>query len=119
MTAYSQFNKQNLRSLRDEMNAVLAKYGMEANLQFEVGNMRFSETEVEVKVKAKIAGAKTLGDTLLQNRAASLGLKMSNARGERLIGYKPQNHKYPFIYETREGKRFKCDEMIAKARFAA
>jgi len=56
---FASFDKNNLNALRSEMQAVLEKYGVSANLEIEVGNMRFSSAEVEIKLKAKVKGAKT------------------------------------------------------------
>lgn len=120
MTKFSSFDKNNLNALRAEMNAVLQKYGVSANLELEVGNMRFSSSEVEIKVKAKVKGAKTLTDSILESRVAALGLKMKNKNGDVLMEYKTRNWKMPFVYKCgASGKLFKCDERSVKMRFAA
>lgn len=119
MTKFNKFDKKNLQALRDEMNAVLQKYGADANLDFEVGNMRFSDAEVEIKVKAKVSGAKTQSDAILETRAKALGIKIENKNGDRLIEYRSRNWKMPFIYESANGRRFKCDEATAKIKFSA
>lgn len=119
MTKFNKFDKKNLQALRDEMNAVLQKYGADANLEFEVGNMKFSDAEGEIKVKAKVSGAKTQTDAILETQAAALGLKIENKKGERLIEYRARNWKMPFIFEGTDGRRFKCDEKTAKMKFSA
>jgi uncharacterized protein YejL (UPF0352 family) len=120
MTTFSKFDKTNLKALRDEMNAVLAKYGVTANLDISVGNMSFSEAEVNIKVNAKIKGAKTFEDTILESRVNSLGLTMKNKFGDVLVAYNSRSYKYPFVYVCgKSGKRFKCDSTTAKLRFAA
>ena len=117
---FASFDKTNLNALRSEMQAVLEKYGASANLEIEVGNMRFSSAEVEIKLKAKVKGAKTFADTILQSRAASLGIKMKNKQGDVLVDYKTRNWKMPFVYQCGStGKLFKCDERTVKMRFAA
>ena len=106
-----------LKALRTEMQAVLDKFG--ANLEFEVGNMRFSDAEVDIKVKAKVKGAKTQTDSHLELMAKMLGItKLTNQRGDRLVEFKSRSPKYPFVFE-RAGKRYKCSEEQAKMLFAA
>lgn len=113
---YSNFTKANLNTLRKELNEVLSKYGVDANLEFDVGNMRFSEHDVEIKVKAKVTGAKTMEDKLLEQQVVGLGLKMVGVNGQKLVGYNSNNWKYPFIYEH-HGKRYKCGRDMARLMF--
>ena len=120
MTKFASFDKKNIAALRAEMNTVLQKYGAYANLEIEVGNMRFSSAEVEIKVTAKVKGAKTFTDTILESRASALGLKMKNKNGDVLVDYKTRNWKMPFVYlSAKDGKRYKCDERMVKMLFAA
>ena len=115
---YSTFDKKTLGQLRKELNAVLEKFGADSNIELSVGNMKFSSTEVEIKVSAKIAGAKTSGDAILEARVESMGLRMTNARGDTLMDYKPRNWKMPFIYRNgQDGKSYKCDATQAKRLF--
>lgn len=115
---YQNFDKANLRNLRNEMDAVLAKYGVSANLAFEVGNMKFSDAEVEIKVKATVKGAKTRTDTMLEMYAKMSGItNLTNAKGDRLIEFRTRSPKYPFVYEGADGRRYKCSETQAKMLF--
>lgn len=117
---FSKFDRQNLNALRAEMQAVLEKYGVSANLNIEVGKMMFSEVEVEVKIKATIKGAKTRGDSMLETMAKINGLKIKNAAGDELVQYNTRAIKMPFVFKcAKTGKMFKCDERMAKIRFAA
>jgi hypothetical protein len=120
MTKFSKFDRANLKALRDEMDEILKKYGVDANLDISVGNMKFSENEVEIKVTAKVKGAKTFTNVILETRAAALGLKLKNKFGDELVDYNTRAHKMPFVYRKAEdGKLYKCDERMAKMRFAA
>jgi hypothetical protein len=120
MTKFANFDRKNLTALRNEMSALLSKYGIDSNLEFEVGNMKFSANEVEIKVKAKVKGAKTLTNVILESRAATLGLKLKNKFGDELVDYNTRAPKMPFVYiNAADGKRYKCDERLAKMRFAA
>lgn len=117
MTKFSAFDRKNLQALRVEMEAVLAKYGVDSNLEISVGNMKFSQNEVEIKVSAKIKGAKTFKDTMLESRVKALGLVMEK-NGCKLVRYDSKKYKMPFIYE-KGGKLFKTSEDHAKFLFAA
>lgn len=120
MTKFAKFDRKNLTALRAEMQALLNKYGVDSNLEIEVGNMKFSEAEVEIKVKAKVTGAKTLTNVILESRVAALGMKMTNKFGDQLVDYNTRAHKMPFVYiNAADGKRYKCTEQMAKMRFAA
>ena len=117
MTKFSNFDRKNLKNLRSELEAVLAKYGADANLDFEIGNMRFDATVTEIKVKATVKGAETAEDRFLLSQIKAHGL-VQEKNGARLIRYDTKKHKYPFIYES-AGKRYKTDLLGAKMRFAA
>lgn len=116
MRNITSFDRPTLNTLRAEMQAVLDKFG--ANLEFDVGNMRFTDNEVEIKVKAKIKGKKTMSDRQLELAAHSAGIKnLVNKTGDKLVGYSPRAHRYPFIYE-RNGRKYKCSEFHARTLFA-
>jgi hypothetical protein len=117
MTKFTAFDRKNLAALRTEMDAVLAKYGIDANLEFSVGQMKFSSTDVEIKVSAKVKGAKTFDDVVLESRVKALGLVMEK-NGSKLVRYDSKKFKYPFIYE-KGGKMYKMSEDLAKVLFAA
>ena len=120
MTKFNKFDKANLNALRAEMQAVLEKYGVSSNLDIQVGNMRFSQSEVDIKVKAKVKGAKTLSNTVLESRIKSLGLVMKNKFGDELVDYNTRAYKMPFVYKCAKTKKlYKCDQRTVETRFAA
>jgi hypothetical protein len=117
---FSKFDRVTLKALRSEMQAVLDKYGVDSNLEIEVGNMRFSEAEVEIKVKAKVGGAKTRGDELLEMMAELKGLKTKNSAGDELVKYNSRAYKMPFVYKCgKTGKMYKCGEAHLCCAFVA
>jgi hypothetical protein len=119
MNKIAKFDRDSLKMLRLEMQALLTKYGADMNIEFNIGNMKFSESEVEIKVSAKIAGAKTFTNVILESRVAALGLKMTNSLGDQLVDYNTKAYKMPYVYlNARDGKRYKCDERSVKIRFA-
>ena len=117
MTKFAQFDRKNLNNLRAEMEVVFQKYGVDSNLEFSIGGMRFSDAEVTVKVSAKVKGARTLTDAILQSRVDALGLVMEK-NGSKLVRYDTKKHKFPFIYE-KNGKLYKTSVEHAKLLFAA
>ena len=120
MTKFAKFEKSNLKALRAELQEVLEKYGMGSNLNVEVGNMRFSTSEVDIKVKATIKGAKTFANSILEGRVKTLGLSFKNKNGDELVDYNTRAYKMPFVYKCgRTNKMFKCDEAAAVMRFSA
>jgi hypothetical protein len=114
---FKNFDKKNLNSLHDELQVVLAKYGISSNLQFEVGRMSFTDSTVKITVEAKITGATTVADAHLSWLVKTLGLVMEK-NGARLVRYDRSKWKMPFIYEM-GGKMYKCDENRAKQMFCA
>lgn len=117
---FSKFDRANLKALRAEMQAVLEKYGVASNLEITVGNMKFSEAEVDIKVKAKVKGAKTRSNQMLETMAQIQGLKLKNSTGDELVDYNTRARKMPFVFKcAKTGKMFKTDERGAKQRFAA
>lgn len=113
------FDKATLRALRSEMEAVLNKYGAKANLDIEVGNMSFSDTEVDIKVKAKVKGATTKADEVLEMAMKAHGLtKMVSAQGDRLVSFKPRSPKFPYIYQAKDGKQYKTTREYAVRMFS-
>lgn len=107
-----------LKVLRDEMQKALDTAGIK-NFEFEIGNMRYTDVEVTIKVQAKIKGVKGRADVALERAMKQHGLQETNSRGDKLVTFNSAARKYPFVYATRQGKRYKTDLFGAKARFTA
>ena len=105
-----------LRVLRTEMQAALNKAGL-TGFTAEVGNMRYGDTEVTIKVVATVSGVQPKKAAGLEEQVALLGLKLVSSDGKKLTGYTPSRWKFPFSYETVRGARYKCSEEQAKAIF--
>ena len=117
-TQFAQFDKTTLKALRAEMQEVLNKYAVSANLDVSVGNMSYSDAEVTIKVGAKIKGAVTMTDRILEGEVTRYGLKMKNSAGDTITGYNTRAGKYPFQYTCGStGKRYKCSTVQAKLKF--
>lgn len=104
------FNKVTCQKLRSDLNALLAKYGAENNLTFDLGNMRFNSDEVKItSFVARVVGAKKATEKALDHQFAIHGLKNTNDRGDTMLEYNNRRYQYPFIYMCkRDGKRYKC-----------
>ena len=119
MTKFVQFDKATLKSLRAEMQEVMNKYAVKANLEIEVGNMSFSSAEVSIKLNAKVKDAVTLTDRNFNFQALSIGItNFKNAKGDQLVKYNSRSYKYPFVYSKADGKMYKCDAAQARRLFA-
>lgn len=105
-----------LKVLRTQLQDAL-DYMDSDNFELQVGNMRFTDTEVTIKLEGKLKGAKSEGDRLLEMMMKQHGLKETSARGDTLFEYAPRRHKYPFGYRTKRGAHYKCTLEQAKARF--
>ena len=114
----AKFDKTTLQNIRRELNEVLQKYAEANGMEMCVGNIKFSDGDFEAKVSAKIKGAKSTTDKILESVMKSRGLKEIGAGGRKLVGYNSRSYKYPFVYEQ-AGKRFKCTTEAAVSYFKA
>jgi hypothetical protein len=112
----TEFNKVNLRAVREDLNAILTKYATENNLEIDIGNIRFNAGSFSAKVEAKVKGVKTKEDSMLEFMMATKGLAKTSKCGKTLVAYNARGKAYPFIYEE-AGKRFKCTELTARMYF--
>lgn len=112
----AKFDRSTLQNIRRDLNAVLEKYASANGMEMSLGTIKFSDGEFETKLNAKIVGAKTMKDTLLESVMAARGLQEMGTAGRRLVGYNPRSYKYPFVYEQ-GGKRFKCSAESAEMYF--
>lgn len=111
------FDKATLMNIRKELNAVLAKYGDEAGLEFDVGSIKFSDESFDAKLTCKIKGGQSLQDKMLLQIMQRLNLQERGLDGRVLKSYNSRQYRYPFIYEL-GGKSFKCSEDAAKRYFS-
>jgi len=114
---YSQFDKAACTKLRKDLQRVLDAAGL--GLQFHVGNMRFTPGEVEIKVGAKIPGAKDRRQDALDDMARLYNLDTAkSAMGMTLHGYDSKKTKYPWIVmDSRDGRLKKLSDQQAQFYF--
>ena len=115
-----EFTRSNLREMQQEMTDVLNNYGFK-NVNFAVEGASFRASEATIKIKANIAGVKTMKETALELYAKRDGIDPDKRgpKGERLIEYHTRKPKYPYIYVTVRGTRYKCSRIQARMKFAA
>ena len=102
------FNKSNLKVLREEINKALKKAGMK-DVEFSVGNCRFDATEATFKLGVKVKGGKTRADLELEH-AVKLNKWAMSKGGYTIVGYRPSNWKYPYLFTGPQGGRYKGDK---------
>lgn len=114
------FTRSNCRSMGEEIAEVLNKYGFK-NVEFGAGGSRFNQNECTFKIKAKIVGTLTRGETRLETMATRHGITDINKlgpKGERLTEFVDRRPRYPFGYVTRRGTQYKCTISQAIRKFA-
>jgi len=122
------FTRTNLDDLRGDLNAVLEKYGKQAGIEFNIGNISYNDHKADIKIEAMLPDdneefvteegraynvyAKMDGITIPLNaivRSSSLGRV-------KMVGYKRRNRKYPYIVEqVSTGTRYKLDSKSINA----
>lgn len=124
------FDRQNLKQLRADMDAALAAVSAKHGVSISMGNMRFSSDRVTVKVEANTTVQTAMSDntvlaptvvpSILKTAMTRHGVKnLTGRKGETLTGYNPNRPKYPFSYQTIRGTRYKQTVEQARAMFGA
>lgn len=112
----NEFNKVNLKNVREDISAILSKYAKDNGIEISIGNISFNAGSFTTKMEAKVIGAKTKEDSVLEFMIATNGLTKTSKCGKTLVGYNTRGKAYPYIYED-GGKRFKCTELTARMYF--
>ena len=117
MAKYPQFDVEKCKSLRHQLRSAFNNMQTWENtgfdeLDFTMGSMTYSENQVTLKLTIRVAKApnKMMEDLLefmrMQKICPGNEYNMVSESGNyELIGYKPKNRKYPFIYLDRSSKR--------------
>ena len=128
-------NKQTVRELRDQLQAVLDKNApmqssMLADLDIQIGNASFVDTEVTFKLSVKVKGSKPKEERDLEDYLSMFGTRWdkdrivnysahNNNMDLKLVGYKRTNRKYPFILQdVKTLKRYKFPTDWVNANFS-
>lgn len=114
------FTRSTVRQLEKEMLEVLNRHGF-TNVSFAGKGARFDSAECTFKINARVEGATTRAESELEMMAKLEGIDVNKRgpKGEKLIEYHSRKPKYPWIYETVRGARYKCTTAQARAKFGA
>ena len=124
-------NKQTVRELRDQLQVILDKHApmqssMLADLDIQIGNASFVDTEVTFKLSVKVKGSKPKEERDLEVYMSMMGCNIDKNRivkykdmDLKLVGYKRANRKYPFILQdVKTLKRYKFPTDWVNANFS-
>ena len=123
-----QFTKSNLDDLRKDLDTLLSKYSKEAGIHFNIGSIRFSEREANLKLTASLpstggmftSAEEEAFDMFSRIDSISVGLhEVGSSRtlgNVKMVGYKSRNRKYPYIVEqVSTGSRYKLSTSSARS----
>jgi len=119
----TQFTRQQLNTLRKQMQNSLSLFADKTDMQIEVGNCSYRGGEATFKVKVLMEGAKTREQEDLEFYAELHKLDTSLVRklmGEdmELIGYKARARKKPWVLlRQRDGAEFVADTNLVERHF--
>jgi len=114
-----EFDRPTLKLLRNEIDEALAKVGQKYGVTFQGGNIRYTAESFKMQISAATKGVNGESEPAevkdFKNSCFIYGMTPNDlgrqflVSGEsyKLIGYKPKNHKYPFVGQRADGKRFK------------
>ena len=114
----TQFTRQQLNTLRKQMQNSLSMFADKTDMKIEVGNCSYRGGEATFKVKVLMEGAKTREQEDLEYYAELYKLdltKIAKLMGEdmSLIGYKARARKKPFVLQRlRDGAEFVADKNL-------
>jgi len=111
----AEFTRQQLNTLRKQMQNALNMFADKTDIQIEVGNCSYRGGEATFKVKVLMEGAKTREQEDLEYYAELHKLdltKIAKLMGEdmSLVGYKSRARKKPWVLQRlRDGAEFVAD----------
>ena len=114
----TQFSKQQLSTLRKQMQNALNMFANKTDITMEVGNCSYRGGEATFKVKVLMEGAKTREQEDLEYYAELYKLdlnKTAKLMGEdmQLSGYKSRASKKPYVLKRlRDGAEFVADQNL-------
>lgn len=119
----TQFTRQQLNTLRKQMQNSLNLFADKTDMKIEVGNCSYRGGEATFKVKVLMEGAKTREQEDLEYYAELHKLdltKIAKLMGEdmSLVGYKSRARKKPFVLQRlRDGAAFVADTNLVERHF--
>ena len=119
----TQFTRQQLNTLRKQMQNALNMFADKTDMTIDVGNCSYRGGEATFKVKVLMEGAKTREQEDLEFYAELHKLdltKIAKLMGEdmSLVGYKARARKKPFVLQRlRDGAEFVADKNLIEKFF--
>ena len=119
-----EFTRQNLKSLRKEIEAALNEVGQKNGIALSMGNIRFSGSEFRAKLEAAVGNPVSKEQKqkeALKEYGSMFGLSekdygktfVSNGDTFKLVGLLPNRRKYPIVGQSlRTGKEFIFTERV-------
>lgn len=123
-----EFNNQNLKTIRQEIDNALATVAKKNGIALSIGRITYDGTSFRTKLEAAVVGANTSGVSLqevqmknaLRDYGSMFGVSekdygktfISNGSRYTLIGLKPSRPKYPVIGMSERGARYKFPEGV-------
>lgn len=123
----ARFTRGHCATMRDEINEALKQIGEKYGISLKTGDARYSDSNITFKLELSLVNQNgqviTRDAENLKTYAPLLGLGsdpygkqfVSNGKVFKLVGYKPQSPKYPFIAQCiQSGQQFKFTEQAVK-----
>lgn len=123
-----EFNNQNLKTLRKEIDNALATVSKKHGIALSIGRITYDSNSFRTKLEAAVVGANVSGASLqevqMRNALKEFGDMFgvsendygkpffSNGSRYTLIGLKPSRPKYPVIGMSARGTRYKFPESV-------
>lgn len=125
MNKIKEFDRQNLKPLRQDIDKALKAVAEKYGLSLMLGNIRFNESSATCKLEARVT-EKTGEPTMAADfraLAPTYGLESSllyqtvlmDGKFYKIVGLKPRNRKYPIIATRVDtGKRYKFPASVVR-----
>lgn len=128
-------NRQDLRTLRSDLQAALSDLETKHGITFNVGRMTYEADGSMAKIKLSAVSGEAPGNVgdlgtpeavEYATRAPEFGLEKAWLGREfncvhgtfKLVGLKPRARKYPVVAQAENGKRYKMPVAIVRSAFA-
>ncbi len=118
MKKVTSFNRQNIRQINSELEAVIKQVAEKYGLEVKLGNTRFTgdnfTTKVQVATVAEGGITMSKEATDFNRYKTILGINMElgneferNGNTYTIVGLKPRSKKYPILAKCSDGKTYK------------
>jgi small-conductance mechanosensitive channel len=117
MNTIENFNKENLKNIRQDITESLKEISEKYGIEISVGNISYHETQMSFPVKAIVLNENTNGKKEMFKRAcvfyglteSDFGKRfVSNSKTFEVDGLDPKKNKYPLIAKClTDGKKYK------------